>query len=241
MNWWSSVTSAKVLIRSWVTSNHSPVPSDSPTAASNSLWSASPLLSYAYSRLDLCRPRISDGSGGRDDRYRPDEHEERVGAGAGGLQRSDQHLHRHRNVVEHQLDDGVRCGAAGGRAGDQRTFLDSRRRERELLDPPCVLPHTRTCRVAQEGARGGRDRDQRAVEPDQQAGLPGPSHALRPLRELARRRARTGVPPLQGHVELAHDNLAGRWVGHQFGCGPWAPSTSERPGPMRPVGLVTPD
>src|SRR4051795_6146553 len=144
MNWWSSVTSAKELIRSWVTSNHSPVPSDSPTAASNSLYASSPLLTCASSRLDRCRTRISDGSGGRDDRYRPDEHEERVGAGAGGLQRSDQHLHRHRDVVEHQLDDGVRRGAAGGRAGDQRAFLASRRRERKLLDPPRALPHTRT-------------------------------------------------------------------------------------------------
>src|SRR4051794_17172149 len=44
MNWWSCVTSANVLMRSWVTSNHSPVPSFSPIAALNSSYAVSPLL-----------------------------------------------------------------------------------------------------------------------------------------------------------------------------------------------------
>ena len=35
MNWWSWVTSAKVSISAWMTSNQSPVPSDSPIAALN--------------------------------------------------------------------------------------------------------------------------------------------------------------------------------------------------------------
>src|SRR4051794_6418993 len=179
MNWWSSVTSANVLIRSWVTSNHSPVPSDSPTAASNSLYASSPLLTARPLASISVEPRMPDRSDRRDDRYRPEEHEQRVGACTGGLQRRDQHLHRHRHLVEHQLDDRVRRGAAGGRARDQRALLRRRRGERELLRPPRGLRHARPGGVPEQGAGTRRDRDELAVDPDEQARLAGASHALR--------------------------------------------------------------
>src|SRR3954447_20327236 len=107
MNWWSSVTSANVLIRSWVTSNHSPVPSGSPTAASNSLYASSPLLTARPLASISVEPRMPDGSDRRDDRYRPEEYEECVRAGAGRLQRRNEDLHRHGHAVEHQLHHRV--------------------------------------------------------------------------------------------------------------------------------------
>src|SRR3954467_12817619 len=191
MNWWSSVTSANVLIRSWVTSNHSPVPSDPPTAAAppprpprtactrpRPCSPARPLASIGV------EPRMPDASGGRDDRYRSEEDEEGVRARAGGLERCDQHLHRHWDLVEHQLDHGVRRGPAGGGPGDQRAFLRRCRRERVLLHPPCALRQSRTRGVTEQAAGAGRDRDERAVDADEQARLAGPAHALRPLGEL---------------------------------------------------------
>src|SRR3954449_8266394 len=141
MNWWSSVTSAKVLIRSWVTSNHSPVPSDSPTAASNSLYASSPLLTARPLASISVEPRMPDGSDRRDDRYRPEEDEERVRAGAGRLQRRDQDLHRDGHVVEHQLHDRGRRGAAGSRPRDEGPLVCGPPAERELLGPPHGLRH----------------------------------------------------------------------------------------------------
>ena len=67
------------------------------------------------SRRSVSTPRMPDGSGGRDDRYRPEEDEERVGVDAGRLQRRHEDLHGHRYVVQDQWDDGVsRCPAGRG-------------------------------------------------------------------------------------------------------------------------------
>src|SRR4051812_38483168 len=49
MNWWSSVTSAKALMRSWVICTHSPVPSGWPTAAWKSSNAASALVGMCSS------------------------------------------------------------------------------------------------------------------------------------------------------------------------------------------------
>ena len=68
---------------------------------------------------------------------------------------------------------------------------------RKALQPPCGLGHSRPCGVAEEVAGAGRDRDERSVDVDEQAGLTGAAHALRPVGELARRRLRAGIPPLQ--------------------------------------------
>src|SRR3954447_11670458 len=112
MNWWSSVTSAKGLIRPWEHSTPPPLPSDSTMAASNSLYASSPLLTARPLASISVEPRMPDGSAWRDRRDRPEEDEERVRAGAGRLQRRSQDLHRGGHVVEHELHDRVRRGAA---------------------------------------------------------------------------------------------------------------------------------
>src|SRR4051794_29903670 len=59
MNWWSSVTSANELIRSWSTSSQSPVPSLSPIADLNSSYAASAFVVMAVT-LRVASAAITD-------------------------------------------------------------------------------------------------------------------------------------------------------------------------------------